>query len=121
VRAEISRREVPCIAELAIVHFQDLADHVLRASDFIESQRDVLTGLRDAELASASNRLSRSQQKVAAWGAILIVATLITGILGMSFANAPELDWEEGFAAIVGIMVVLGVPIFLFFRKRDWI
>ncbi len=121
VTNEIVRREVSCITDTAVVHFQDLADHVLRVSEFIESQRDVLTGLRDAELASASNRLSKSQQKIAAWGAILIVATLITGILGMNFRNAPELDWEEGFLLIAGIMVLLGVPLFLYFKKRDWI
>ncbi|MEX2256925.1 MAG: magnesium transporter CorA family protein [Acidimicrobiia bacterium] len=121
VTAEIVRREVPCIDDTAIVHFQDLADHVLRVSDFVESQRDVLTGLRDAELAAASNRLSESQQRIAAWGAILIVATLITGVLGMNFRNAPELDWEIGFLVIAGLMLVLGIPIFFYFKRKDWI
>lgn len=121
VTAEVARREIECISEVAVVHFQDLADHVLRVSDFIESQRDVITGLRDAELAVASNRLSRSQQRIAAWGAIFIVATLLTGVLGMNFRNAPELDWEEGFLAIFGIMVLLGLPMFWYFKRKDWI
>lgn len=121
VTAEISRREVECITPVAIVHFQDLADHVLRVADFIESQRDVITGLRDAELAVASNRLSRSQQRIAAWGAIFIVATLITGVLGMNFRNAPELDWEEGFLVIVGVMMLIGFPIYWYFKRKDWI
>lgn len=121
VTAEIVRREVPCIDELSLVHFQDLADHTIRVSEYIESQRDVLTGLRDAELAASSNRLSRSQQRIAAWGAIFIVATLITGILGMNFRNAPELDWEIGFVVIVGFMVLIGIPMFWYFKKRDWI
>jgi magnesium transporter len=121
VTAEIVRREVPCIDELSLVHFQDLADHTIRVSEYIESQRDVLTGLRDAELAASSNRLSRSQQKIAAWGAIFIVATLITGILGMNFRNAPELDWELGFLVIFGVMALIGIPMFWYFKKRDWI
>jgi magnesium transporter len=121
VTTEIARKEVPCISELAVVHFQDLADHVLRVSDFVESQRDVITGLRDAELAVASNRLSRSQQQIAAWGAIFLIATLITGILGMNFRNAPELDWELGFLLIAGVMVLLGLPMFLYFKRKDWI
>jgi magnesium transporter len=94
---------------------------VLRVADFIESQRDVIAGLRDAELAVASNRLSRSQQRIAAWGAIFIVATLITGVLGMNFRNAPELDWEEGFLAIVGVMMLIGFPIYWYFKRKDWI
>jgi magnesium transporter len=121
VTAEIARKEVECISSLAVVHFQDLADHVLRVSDFVESQRDVITGLRDAELATASNRLSRSQQQIAAWGAIFIVATLITGVLGMNFKNAPELDWETGFLTVFGIMVLCGVPIWIYFKRKDWI
>ena len=121
VTAEVVRREVPCINELSLFHFQDLADHTIRVSEYIESQRDVITGLRDAELAASSNRLSRSQQKIAAWGAIFIVATLITGILGMNFRNAPELDWEIGFLVILGVMALLGIPMFWYFRKRDWI
>jgi magnesium transporter len=121
VTAEIARREVPCISDLAIVHFQDLADHVLRVSDFVESQRDVITGLRDAELAVASNRLSRSQQKIAAWGAIFLIATLMTGVLGMNFKNAPELDWELGFVAVFGLMFLVSVPIYVYFKRKDWI
>lgn len=121
VTTEIARKEVPCISDLAIVHFQDLADHVLRVSDFVESQRDVITGLRDAELAVASNRLSRSQQQIAAWGAIFLIATLVTGVLGMNFRNAPELDWELGFLMIAGIMVLLGLPVYIYFKRKDWI
>jgi magnesium transporter len=121
VTTEIARKEVGCVSDIAIVHFQDLADHVLRVSDFVESQRDVITGLRDAELAVASNRLSRSQQQIAAWGAIFIIATLITGVLGMNFRNAPELDWELGFAAVFGVMVLCGLPVWIYFKRKDWI
>lgn len=117
----ILRRETPCIGDAALAHFQDVYDHVLRVSDLVESQRDVLTGLRDAELAVVSNSMSRSQQQIAAWGAILIVATLITGILGMNFRNAPELDWEVGFLVITGIIALLVLPLYFYFKRKDWL
>ena len=50
------RREAPFIGDQAIEHFQDLYDHVLRIADLAESQRDILTGLRDADLAVTSNQ-----------------------------------------------------------------
>jgi len=118
---EIVRREVPCIDTVAIVHFQDVADHVLRVSDFVESQRDVLTSLRDAELALASNRMSLVQQRIAAWGAIFLVATLVTGVLGMNFQGTPELSWRLGFLTIAGVILVLCFPMYLFFRRRKWL
>ena len=121
VVAEIVRREVPYIDGGALTHFQDLADHVLRVSDFVESQRDVLTSLRDAELSLASNRMSLVQQKIAAWGAIFLVATLVTGVLGMNFRDAPGLSWGMGFLAIGGIMLVLCVPMYLYFKRKSWV
>ena len=96
------RKEVPSIGDPALAHFQDLYDHVLRVSDILETQRDVLTGLRDADLAVTSNQMSLVQQSIAAWGAILLIATLITGVLGMNFTTAPELSWEEGFLRSLG-------------------
>ncbi len=121
VVAEIVRREVPYIDDAAVVHFQDLSDHVLRVSDFVESQRDVLTSLRDAELALASNRMSLVQQKIAAWGAIFLVATLITGVFGMNFRDAPGLSWGAGFLAVGGVALVLCTPMYLYFKRKRWI
>jgi len=117
----ILRRETSTFCEAAIVHFQDLGDHVLRVSELVEAQRDVLTNLRDAELAVISNRMNRSMQQLAAWGAILIVATLITGILGMNFKNAPELDWVEGFLIVGGIIFLVSVPMLMYFRRKQWL
>ncbi|MSO79103.1 MAG: hypothetical protein EXQ79_05800 [Acidimicrobiia bacterium] len=121
VTGQLLRREDPDIGEAAISHFQDLFDHVLRIADLAESQRDVLTGLRDADLAVTSNQMSLVQQKIAAWGAILIVATLVTGFLGMNFQNAPETDWETGFGIIIGFMVVLCLPLYVYFRRKKWL
>ncbi len=121
VVGQILRREVTDISETALVHFQDLYDHVLRVSDLTEAQRDVLTGLRDADLAVTSNQMSLVQQKIAAWGAILIVATLVTGFLGMNFRNAPEVSWAEGFLIILGVMAALCLPLYLYFKRRNWL
>jgi len=121
VVAEIVRREVPYVDDGSLVHFQDLADHVLRVGDFVESQRDVLTSLRDAELSLASNRMSLVQQKIAAWGAIFLVATLVTGVLGMNFRDAPGLSWGSGFLAVGGVTLVLCVPMYLYFKRKNWV
>lgn len=121
VVAAILRRESGSVSDAALVHFQDLSDHVLRVSELLEAQRDILTNLRDAELAVVSNRMNRSMQQLTAWGAILIVSTLITGILGMNFKNAPELDWGAGFLLVGGIMVLVSLPMYAYFRRKRWL
>ena len=87
----IIRREIDFVDDEAIVHFHDVYDRVLRVGDLIEAQRDLLTGLLEANLAVTSNQLNQVMKKMTSWGAILIVATLIAGIYGMNFRHMPEL------------------------------
>lgn len=115
------RRDDPEIGDPALLHFRDVYDHLLGITELVESQRDVLAGLRDVHLTVVSNQMNRSMQQLAAWGAILIVATLITGVLGMNFRDSPNLPWHYGFAAVFGVIVLLTIPLYLFFRRKRWL
>ena len=121
VVAAILRRETSSIDDAALVHFQDVGDHVLRVAELLESQRDVLTNLRDAELAVVSNRMNRSMQQLAAWGAILIVATLVTGVLGMNFRRRTRARLARRVPRRRGIMVLSRLPLLLYFRRKRWL
>jgi magnesium transporter len=121
VAGALLRREAPSVGDIALAHFQDLYDHVLRVADLVETQRDVITGLRDADLAVTSNQMSLVQQRIAAWGAILLIATLVTGVLGSNFASAPELDWEAGFAVIAVVFLLTGLPLYIYFKRKKWL
>ena len=118
---ELLRKEVACIAEPALVRLQDVLDHVLRVLDLIESQRELLTGLLEGQLAVMSNRTNRVMKLTSSWGAILIVATLITGIYGMNFKHMPELNWYYGYPIALGIIGVVTVALYFYFKRRDWL
>jgi len=115
------RREVSFVSDEAIVHFHDIYDRVLRIADLVESQRDLLTGLLEADLAVISNRLNQVMKKMTSWGAILIVATLIAGIYGMNFRHMPELGWRYGYAGALGMMALSTFVLYRIFKKRDWL
>lgn len=115
------RREDPSIGDPAILHFRDVYDHLLGVAEVVESQRDVLAGLRDVHLTVVSNQMNRSMQQLAAWGAILIVATLVTGVLGMNFRTQPDVSWPVGFLFVIAVIMILSVPMYLLFRRRRWL
>jgi magnesium transporter len=117
----IIRGEMPFVSEPAEMHFHDVYDRVLRVVDLVESQRDLLTGLLEADLAVISNRLNTVMKKMTSWGAILIVATLIAGIYGMNFRNMPELRWQFGYAMALGLMVASTFVLYRMFKRRDWL
>ena len=115
------RREDPEIGNRALLHFRDVYDHLLGITEIVESQRDVLAGLRDVQLTVVSNQMNESMRRLAAWGAIFIVATLITGVLGMNFRDAPDVRWHVGFVLVVAVMALVTVPMYVFFKRKRWL
>jgi magnesium transporter len=121
VMSQILRREVPSVSDTAIVHMQDVYDHVLRVLDLIESQRELLTGLLEGQLAVMSNRMNQVMKATSSWGAILIVATLIAGIYGMNFQHMPELEWYYGYPFALGVMALSMYVLYRVFKRRGWL
>jgi magnesium transporter len=117
----IIRREIEFVDDQAIVHFHDVYDRVLRVGDLVESQRDLLTGLLEANLAVTSNQLNQVMKKMTSWGAILIVATLIAGIYGMNFRHMPELRWQYGYAMALGLMAIATFVLWRLFKRKGWL
>jgi len=117
----INLGEVPFVPEVVLPYFHDLYDRSLRVLDFIESQRDLLAGLLEADLAVISNRLNTVMKKVTSWGAILLGATLISGIYGMNFEHMPELTWRFGYPLALGTMLLVVIVLYIVFKKKRWL
>lgn len=117
----IIRREIEFVDDQAIVHFHDVYDRVLRVGDLVEAQRDLLTGLLEANLAVTSNQLNQVMKKMTSWGAILIVATLIAGIYGMNFRHMPELRWQFGYLMALGMMGLATLVLWRYFKRKNWL
>ncbi len=117
-RAETRRRDR---ARALFTYFQDVYDHTIRVVDTIDTYRDLLSGTLDAHLAVASNRLNEIVKVLTSVSIILMTWATISGIYGMNFTNMPELHWRYGYPYALGLMGVLGVAEWLYFRRRKWL
>ncbi|MEN3315878.1 MAG: magnesium transporter [Acidimicrobiaceae bacterium] len=121
VVASLMRREVTWIDDATATLLQDVYDHVLRAVDLLDGQRELMGNAVDAHLAIISNRMNQVMKKMTSWGAIILGSTLIAGIYGMNFENMPELRWHYGYFAALGLMATLTLVGYRYFRKKDWL
>ncbi len=115
------RREADWVDDITATHLQDVYDHVLRAVDVVDSQRELMGNAVDAHLAIISNRVNDVMKQMTSWGAILLGSTLVAGIYGMNFDHMPELHWRLGYAWALGLMVTVTIVGYRFFRKRGWL
>jgi magnesium transporter len=115
------RREQPMFDREIYVYFQDVFDHLIRVADTIDSLRDLLGSTMDAYLSISGNRMNVVMKRLTSISTILMSVTLIAGVYGMNFELMPELKWRYGYVYALGSMVAVGVAIYVYLRKIDWL
>jgi magnesium transporter len=100
--------------------YADLYDHVLRASEWTESLRDMVTTVFETNLSLQDARLNTVMKKLTGWAAIIAVPTAVTGFYGQN-VNYPGINTFIGFIASSAVIVLLVIVLYIMFKKRDWL
>ena len=101
-------------------YYDDLYDHVLRASEWTESLRDLIGSIFETNLSLADARLNTIMKKLTAWAAIIAVPTAITGFYGQN-VRYPGIATSWGFWVSTLVIAALAGGLYLLFRRKDWI
>ena len=102
-------------------YFSDCYDHAIQIIDLIETYREMLGGLLDVYLSSASNRMNDVMRLLTIISTIFIPLTFLAGVYGMNFATMPELQWPYGYPMLWGVMIsIVSVMVWLF-RRKGWL
>jgi magnesium transporter len=101
--------------------WRDIADHVVRATETIDTLDQLLSTAFEAHLARISLAQNEDMRRISAWVAIAAVGTLIAGIYGMNFEYMPELDWYLGYPFALGLMVLSSVGLYRWFKRSGWL
>jgi len=115
------RREQPIFPRDTHLYFQDVYDHLIRVADTIDTLRDMLSSTMDAYLSVSGNRMNKIMKRLTSISTILMSVTLIAGIYGMNFVFMPELRWRYGYVGALASMVAVGVALYVYLKKVDWL
>ncbi|MEU5696950.1 magnesium transporter CorA family protein [Actinosynnema sp. NPDC020468] len=116
----LMRRENDLVDDTMMPYYQDVYDHVLRASEWTDSLRDLVATIRETQLNIQSNRLNLIMKKVTGWAAIIAVPTAVTGFYGQNVPY-PGTGQPWGFWVSTAVMVALSLGLYATFKKRDWL
>lgn len=117
----IARRVAADERELELIpYFEDLYDHILRATEWTESLRDMVTSIFETNMALSDNRMNMVMKKLTAWAAIIAVPTAVTGYFGQNVPY-PGFGREWGFVTSLFVIVVIAGALYASFRRRDWL
>lgn len=114
------RRDLGLVDAAMGPYFQDVYDHVLRATEWTESLRDLVSTVLDTNLAIQGNRQNAIMKKVTSWAAIIAVPTAVTGYYGMNVPY-PGFGQHSGVVTSTLLLAVLSGGLYLLFKRLDWL
>jgi magnesium transporter len=103
------------------LHFGDAYDKLLRATEGLESARDLISGVRDYHQAKIANDQNEVMKRLTAVASILLLPTFIVGLYGQNFQHMPELGWKYGYVFSWGVIAVTTAFQLWYFRRKRWI
>lgn len=117
----LMRRDVCEIDQDLMPYYQDVYDHVLRATEWTESLRDLVTSVLETHLTIQGNRLNEVMKRLTSYAAIVAVPTAIAGVYGMNTRLYPAGGTVAAWWFAIGLMAAVSVALFVYFRRRDWL
>jgi magnesium transporter len=114
------RRDLGLVDQAMAPYFQDVYDHVLRATEWTESLRDLVSTILETNITIQGNRLNATTKKVTGWAAIIAVPTAVTGYYGMNVPY-PGFGQHSGVVTSTVLLVGLSTGLYVLFRRLDWL
>lgn len=118
---EFDRMESPLIDKSTLIYLRDMYGHAIQLIDTLEVYRDMASGMLDTYLSISGNKMNEVMKTLTIMASIFIPLTFIAGLYGMNFENMPELHKKWGYPAVLGIMLVVGLIMLYYFRKKKWL
>jgi magnesium transporter len=87
----------------------------------VETFRDMISGMLDVYLSSLSNKMNEVMKVLTIIATIFIPLTFLAGVYGMNFRYMPELEWHQGYFAVLFLMVIICSGMVIYFRKKKWL
>jgi len=102
-------------------YFRDVDDHVTRIIKSLDNLRDMLTTAIQVNLALVTVGQNEVVKRLAGWGAILAIPTVVFSLYGMNFRFMPELAERWAYPAVLAGTALACALLYWRLRRAAWI
>jgi magnesium transporter len=120
VLMQLATKWNPYISPEARASFRQMEESAAAVRAAIDSSRNLLDGVVNAMQAAEAGRTTEIARALTIMSGIVLPLTLVAGIYGMNFEHMPELGWRHSYYVVLGGMTVIGVGMYLVFRRLGW-
>lgn len=119
---QLTNRELALIDADELLYFRDIYDHVIRLTDELDNDRELVTATLDVYLSQVNNNLSAIMKRLTGVTVIIAGIGAIAGVFGMSEAGLAFSGGEAlGFWAVASATILVSVLAAWVLHRLDWI
>jgi len=115
----LGRGDLSLVSEKTAIYFRDIHDHLTRATELINSYRDMVGGALDIYLSTVSNRMNEIIKRLAVVATIFLPLSFLAGFFGMNFQIMP---YGNVRLFILSLSLFIGLPAVMawWFYRKQW-
>lgn len=102
----------------------------IEIADLVDKQKDVMsdfdhisaqiTNLISVYIALSDQKANQVMKLLAMYSVYFLPITFIAGLYGMNFEFMPELHQKYGYYATLGVMLIIVIATFIYFKKKKY-
>lgn len=105
----------------AAPYFRDVADHLIRVAETIDTLDSLLSTAFEAHIAQISIQQNDDMRRITAAVGLVAAPTLVGSIYGMNFKTMPELEWLYGYPWALGLMLLSSLTVYVISKRSGWL
>lgn len=102
-------------------HFSELKENCYEVLEEIDANKQILDGMSNLYYAVQGQRMNEIMKVLTIVSSIFIPLTFIVGVYGMNFKHMPELEYQYGYYTVIGVMLLIGLSLLVYFSRKGWL
>lgn len=118
---QLMRLHADVIPKEMNAYFRDVHDHASREIASVDELREMLTNAMQVNLALVTVKQNEVVKRLAGWGAVLAIPTVVFSLYGMNFKVMPELEWHFAYPAVVASTALFCTLLYRKLKQSGWL
>ncbi|MEM6831603.1 MAG: magnesium/cobalt transporter CorA [Bacteroidota bacterium] len=113
--------ESDLIADPTISYIKDLEDHIVHATEAVETYQVMLNEQLNLYQSITNNRLNDILRVLTIFSVVFIPLTFLAGIYGMNFKYLPELNYRYAYPMFWATLILIAALMMGYFKRKKWL
>ncbi|MEI7742672.1 MAG: magnesium transporter CorA family protein [Chloroflexota bacterium] len=119
---QLTNRDRSLVSAEHVIYFRDVYDHLIRVTDELDNDREMVAGTLEVYLSTINNNLSVIMKRLTGVTVVIAGIGAVAGIFGMSEAAVALAGGEgSGFWLVTSVVVAGAAFTAWVLRRNDWI